>query len=618
MSAAHDAPIGDRPGRFLLARSAGGDLWLLLLAGVVLFSAGLGLRDPWPADEPRFALIARDMVRSGQWLFPHVGGELYSDKPPLFMWLTAFCYALTGELRIAFLLPSLLAGLGMLALVHDLARRIWNRRIALAAGLLLLVSLQFTLQARTAQLDALVAFWTTLGLYGLLRHLLLGPDWRWYAAGGFAMGLGIITKGVGFLPLFVLLPWAWLRWRRPGALPRIDGTWRQWLLAPAALLVPIACWLVPMALVVWWSGDPALAAYRDDLLLRQTVTRYAATWTHLRPAWYYVVAVIPWAWLPATLALPWLLPDWRRRLARGDARYWLLLGYVACVVLFFSLSPGKRGVYVLPALPAFVLAAAPLLAGDLLKRPGLRRLCAVLGGVAGLAAVAVAAALLLGIGRLGEQVARRGFSVEEAAVVAGVMGLVGVALAVAGRVSRREPAALASLLAASWLIQGWLSYPLMNDARSATGLMATVQHTVPASQSLALVGWKEQFVLQADRPIVHFGFRRDPQEELHDAAAWLRAQPGRRVLIAASQMAPCLDVTLARPVAFRHRAHWLLADAGALTGACAGVVATQAPRLYDPALGRLRAVRQLRLRPSHQATIVAAQDAAETRGRQPR
>jgi 4-amino-4-deoxy-L-arabinose transferase-like glycosyltransferase len=263
----------------------------------------------------------------------------------------------------------------MLALVHDLARRLWNRRVALAAGVLLLLSVQFTLQARTAQLDALVSLWTTLGLYGLLRHLLLGPDWRWYAAGGFAMGLGIMTKGVGFLPLLVLLPWAWLRWRRPGALPPIDG-----FVAPVAAGAgghARADRLLARAdaageLVVGRSGAGGLprrpAVPPDGDALRDT-------WTHLRPAWYYLVAGDPWAWLPATLALPWLLPAWRRRLARGDARYWLLLGFVVCVVVFFSLSPGKRGVYLLPALPAFVLAAAPLLAGGLLRRPGLRALC---------------------------------------------------------------------------------------------------------------------------------------------------------------------------------------------------------------------------------------------------
>lgn len=567
------------------APGAGRDLWWLLLAALVLFSAGLGLRDPWPADEPRFALIARDMVRSGHWLFPRIGGELYSDKPPLFMWLTATCYALTGSLRLAFLVPSLCAGLGMLALVHDLARRLWDRRVAMAAGLLLLATVQFTLQARTAQLDALVAFWTTLGLYGLLRHLLLGPDWRWYATGGLAMGLGIITKGVGFLPLFVLLPWAWLRWRHPGNLPGISGSWRQWLLAPAAMLLPVACWLLPMILFAWWSGDPALAAYRDDLLFRQTVTRYADTWTHLRPAWYYVLEVMPWAWLPATLALPWLVPEWRRRLAGGDARVWLLLGFVACVVLFFSLSPGKRGVYLLPALPALVLATAPQVAGGLLHRPGLRRLYAICGGILGLSFLMVAAALALETGDIAVRIARMGFEIDGAIALAGLAGLAGISLTLVGLAKRREPAAFALLLATGWLIQGWVGYPLMNDARSARALMADVREMAPMPRPLALAGWKEQLLLQIDRPVYHFGFRRDPREELRDAAAWLRAEPGGQLLVPRRQMTPCLDAARARPLAFRHGAQWMLADAGALTGACKAEDAMQPPRLYVPALG---------------------------------
>lgn len=568
------------------ARFAAGELWWLLLAGLVVLGAGLGLREPWPADEPRFALIARDMVRSGQWLFPHVAGELYSDKPPLFMWLVAAFYALTGELRVAFLLPSLLAGLGMLVLVHDLARRLWDRRVALTAGVLLLASVQFALQARAAQLDALVAFWTTLGLYGLLRHLLLGPDWRWYAAGGLAMGCGVVTKGVGFLPLLVLLPWAWWRWRRPQNLPRIGGSWRQWLLAPAAMLVPIAAWLLPMLLATWWSGDAGLAAYRDDLLFRQTVTRYADTWTHLRPAWYYLLQVIPWAWLPATLALPWLLPAWRRRLADGDARYALLLGFVAGVVVFFSLSPGKRGVYLLPALPAFVLAAAPLLDAAMLRRAGLRRWCATLGAVIGLAGLGAAAALVLGTAGVDARVVRMGFPVHGLALAGAALGFAGVAFTAGGLARRREPQALALLLAAGWLVYGGLGYPVMNEARSAAGLMAQVEAAVPPSRPLALAGWKEQMMLQAQRPVVHFGYRREPGAELRDAAAWLAAEPGGRLLIPAALMAPCLAAERARPVAVRHRRAWMLADASAITGACGGQGAGSAARLYDPAAGR--------------------------------
>ena len=33
---------------------------------------------------------------------------------------------------------------------------------------------------------------------------------------------------------------------------------------------------------------------------------------------------------------------------------WLLLGWIACVLVFFSATPGKRHVYILPALPALI------------------------------------------------------------------------------------------------------------------------------------------------------------------------------------------------------------------------------------------------------------------------
>ncbi|WP_414673491.1 ArnT family glycosyltransferase, partial [Marinobacter sp. UBA2498] len=51
-------------------------LLLLAFAAVVIFT-GIGLRSPWPADEPRFAEVAREMVASGQWLIPMRGGEFY-------------------------------------------------------------------------------------------------------------------------------------------------------------------------------------------------------------------------------------------------------------------------------------------------------------------------------------------------------------------------------------------------------------------------------------------------------------------------------------------------------------------------------------------------------------
>ena len=58
----------------------GTDLLWLALALLVIVGTGLGIRDPWPADEPRFAALARDMVRTGEWLLPRVGGRIVAAR----------------------------------------------------------------------------------------------------------------------------------------------------------------------------------------------------------------------------------------------------------------------------------------------------------------------------------------------------------------------------------------------------------------------------------------------------------------------------------------------------------------------------------------------------------
>ena len=534
--------------------------WLLLLALFVL-GAGIGLRDPWPADEPRFALIARDMVESGRWFFPRVAGELYPDKPPLFFWLMGLFYWLTGSLRIAFLLPSLLAALGTLWLVYDLGARLWDKRTGLHAAAILLVTFQFSMEARTAQIDPVLAFWTTLGLYGLCRHLLLGPQWGWYAAGFAAAGAGVITKGVGILPLLAFIPWALARgWK---TLPRFQGGWR-WAAGPAAMLAVIGAWLVPMLVLVHLSGDPAYAAYRSNLLFKQTAERYADAWHHIQPFWYYLVNVIPLFWLPITVALPWLVPAWQRDLRNKDARIMVLLGWIALVVLFFSLSPGKRGVYLLPAVPALALAAAPH-ARELLTRIGVQR--------AGFIVLAVIAAMSgLALAYFSAIAPEKGIAlVEQHDLVSwwvlGLPCLVAAAWLLAG--PRLGMYALAGCLLSIWPLYGLYGYPALDRVRSPASMMADVGRRIGPDAELALVAWKEQLVLQADRPVAHFGYRRNgSDEEVADALRWLAAGGKRYVLLPDGALNECLVRARLTRVDFIHRANWWLAGEDAIAPQC--------------------------------------------------
>lgn len=541
------------------------DLWLFWLFALLILGAGLGLRDPWPADEPRFALVAKQMLESGDWLFPHRGSELYSDKPPLFMWLQAALLWLTGEMRIAFLLPSLLAALGTLWCVVDLGARLWTRRVGLYAGWALLLAIQFTWQAKKAQIDPLLVFWITLANYGLLRHVLRGPDWRMWALGWAAAGLGTITKGVGVLALLMLLPAGFASLRHWPSV-RLHARDARFWLGPVSFLAACSVWLVPMLVAALGNGSADYRAYVDDILLRQTVTRYANAWHHGQPPWYFLGVALT-AWLPTMLALPWAIPAWKRRLCRRDARYLLPLAWVVLVFVFFSIPSGKRDMYILPALPMLCLALAPLLPG-ILKRANAQRLL--------LAFVALFSVALLGAGLamlFGEPGFERRFMDGRDAGVAHGLAAIFVATGALGLGAlfwfghRRVQAALAALLAALWVLYSLVGAPLLNDGSSSRGLMREVGAAIGAGAELGLVGWREQQLLMADRPAADFGFKRDPRRQLADALAWQHARPASRWLLVEGDVLPaCVDKSRARDMGNANRRRWWLLDAEAMRG----------------------------------------------------
>jgi 4-amino-4-deoxy-L-arabinose transferase-like glycosyltransferase len=568
------------------SRESARDLAWLLGVALVLLGAGLGLRDPWPADEPRFALVARDMLANGNWFVPAIGGDFYGDKPPVFFWAIAACLALTGSLRVAFLLPPLLAGIGVLALTYDLSRRLWGRETARLAGWLLLFTVQFGMQARVAQIDGFLLFWTTLGVYGIGRHLLLGPDWRWFAIGGFAAGIGVITKGVGFLPLLLPLV-ALLLGRGAGfAFPgRAPGGGARWALAPLAALAGISLWFVPMLVHVATSGDPALAAYRDEILFHQTVNRYAAAWHHREPFWFFVAEVIPGLWLPAIALLPWLVPRWRDAWRARDGRPWLFLGWALLVVLFFSASTGKRGVYVLPALPAFVLACAPFLP-ELWRRAGVQRLGAALAAL-------VSLVLAGGAWYLGHARPDKFAELRDAHGVLTVAPLwagaaIGVVALLAFRL-RRGAFAWAAVLGGAFLLQGFWVNPMLDASRSDRAFMARVEAAAPRDRELGLVAYREQFLLQSTRPTVNFGHARwrEGLAEVYDAARWFDAKPGRLLVLSDAHRRACFPAASARPVGLSGDERWFLIE-GAASQDCVARGRADTVRHYSPPSAAVR------------------------------
>lgn len=537
-----------------------GALFLFSLASLVLL-AGVGLRDPWPADEPRFVVIARDMLGSGDWLIPHVGGSIYVDKPPLYFWILATSLRLAGSVRTGFLLPTVIAGFVTLGLVYDLARRLYDRTTAAWAGIVLLTTLQFALEFKAAQIDPLLTMLTTLSLYALLRHLLLGPAWAWYAFAGFCAGLGVIAKGVGFLPLLVLLPYMALA--QLGWPVRVRGPIWRWATAPLIAVAAVALWLVPVLLAT--SASAELAEYRHAILFEQTLGRYAAAPGHLHPWWYFVAATIPWAWLPVSLALPWLVTPWRTAIRKRDVRIVLLLAWIALVIAFFSLSSGKRGVYVLPAVPALALAVAPHV-GALLDRKLLQKLAwSTVALVVGTVVCAIVGFAISTPPSLVQHLDSFSGSFEQLLVPIAALGALVLILVP----PRRGLTALGAFLVGLWCVYGWQIWPQLDATRSGRFIMERTYAALPLGAQLGVVAQKETSFLHAHGEVTNFGHRRrDEEQERYDAALWLAAAPNRFLLVRAKARRDCFDRAAATSIGFAHGSEWELVPHAAAAPNC--------------------------------------------------
>ncbi len=477
--------------------------WLALLA-LLLIGAGLGLRQPHNIDEERFLGVALEMLQNGSWFIPHRAGEIYPDKPPLFMWAVALFVLLTGSPTLALFLPALIAGVVATVCLHDLGRRLWNPRIGIIAALLFLATYQTHSVLRTGQIDGFLCLWITLAVYGLIRHLLLGPAWGWFYLACAAMGLGIISKGVGFLPILMLVPYFYAVRKGWSGVVAMPGKARAWWLGLVVMLAAIAVWLLPLAVMVALQGDPESIAYLKEILLKQTGERYANAWHHREPFWYFFVNVIPKYWLPMFLALPWLVPAWRRQLAKRDGRVLVLLGWLVLVLLFFTLSSGKRKLYIYPAVPALVLAVAPLVPWLVrrwfLQRPRGRHL---------------------------------------------FMGL-------------------AMLWFVVLFARGWLE-PFKEGPNPHVGIMREAA-SLSGGADLLLSQWREGHWLYARQPIVHAGM--GTPASMEQTVAWLRAHPHAFALVPRAGLERCFRLDQTHQLGTTSRAYWYLVSVEADNDQC--------------------------------------------------
>jgi 4-amino-4-deoxy-L-arabinose transferase-like glycosyltransferase len=346
-------------------------LFILLAVGALLFLFRIGERDLWDPDETRYALVAREMRESGNWILPHLDGNVYAEKPPLFFWLVNLStFVLGKDSEFGNRLPSALAGLACLLITFLFGERLFHPQIGFLSGLALATCFLFPQLSRWMILDSL---FTLLFLLTLLTfyhgYEQEGTRRRDYLLAGFFMGLGVLTKGpLAYLPIPIFLIFTLLR-------REAKKFWNLNLLYGFLIsLTVVLIWFVPAS---YLGGKE----YTERMLLQQSFGRFAEGGRHFHPKpFYFYFLRFPMEFLPWAFFLPaaWFVGI--RRMKEKEILF--LFIWFFFILLFFTLSKGKKDNYILPLYPSAAIMVSVLWNEPFLKRREKRGL---VGGLLGLA-----------------------------------------------------------------------------------------------------------------------------------------------------------------------------------------------------------------------------------------
>jgi 4-amino-4-deoxy-L-arabinose transferase-like glycosyltransferase len=328
-----------------------GRLAAIAALAVILFLPSVWNRDLWDPDEPGYAEATRQMEVHGDWLVPHFNGGIYSEKPPLFFWLSLIAGKIPGvPAGSGGRLVGALASAGTLLLTWRIGALLMGEATGTLAAFLLSGCILFWNLAQSGVIDPLLAFLTTLAVYGFARHLRAMKKGMVVFYG--AAGLAILAKGpVGLIVPALAAIACRLLSAGPGGLRARHPLWGLPLAA-----APAGLWL---ALAAKRAGPE----YLHTMLFTQNVGRAVNAYVHHEPVWYYLM-VLPLALLPLTLFIPHaMVAAWREKIC-GIRPVLLPLAWFATTFIFFTVVSSKKTRYMLVLAPA----AALLVAGWLMRR----------------------------------------------------------------------------------------------------------------------------------------------------------------------------------------------------------------------------------------------------------
>jgi 4-amino-4-deoxy-L-arabinose transferase-like glycosyltransferase len=330
---------------------------------LLLFFYGLGNFGLAGADEPRYAQIAREMLRNNDFVTPTLHGSPWLEKPALYYWRAAAAFRTFGVHDWAARLPSATFALALVVIIYFHMRR-FRPGAEFGAALITAASAAIIGFSRGASTDMQLAAPFAFAMLGWYAWFETGKKF-WLFDLYFFIAVGTLAKGpvAPGLAFCIVLIFAAIRrdfrlvWKT---------VWWPGIVIYSAIVLP---WYIAV--------QRANKDFFKVFFLEHNLERFATDlFQHRQPFWYYIpvliLALMPWtvygmAALVSAIKQGWR--DWRSSApgrAReseqvGDSFPEFLVIWALFPVVFFSFSQSKLPGYILPAVPPCTILTADYL-----------------------------------------------------------------------------------------------------------------------------------------------------------------------------------------------------------------------------------------------------------------
>lgn len=263
--------------------------FIVILLGCLVYFSNLGGTSIYILDEAKNAGCAMEMMQQGEWIIPTFNDKLRTDKPPLHYYFMRASYAAAGITPFAARFFSALAGLLMIMVVYKNVERHLNAVVAFYTALVILSSIQLTIQFHLAVPDPYLILFITVGLFSFFNGFHYNPRkiyWLYVAC-----GLGFMTKGLVAVILPGLIIFLYLIFTR-----MLNWTSIRKLNIPLGIII-FAVIALPWYVAVGYytKGEWLRGFFLDHNLNRYTATMEGHGGFPLAPFAILIAALLPFS-----------------------------------------------------------------------------------------------------------------------------------------------------------------------------------------------------------------------------------------------------------------------------------------------------------------------------------